>query len=104
MKNFVQPGKQITIPAPEAITSGQVVTLGGLVGIAAGSAAVGETVDVVLEGVFSVPKVSANVFSVGATVYVNSGGLATSTVGITLGHAIEVAVNGAAAVKVRLSN
>lgn len=107
MKNFIAPGRNISIPAAADTASGDVVVAGALVGIAAGAALSGATLDVALEGIYAVSKVSAETFAVGALVYFNtSTKLATSTVGSNpvLGHAIEAAGNGAAAVKVRLKN
>lgn len=65
-KNFVQPGATIDHVATAAIVSGQVVVLKHLIGVALGNAAIGQSVAVAIEGVFSgLPKVSAAVFVVG---------------------------------------
>lgn len=64
-KNFVQPGATIDIVAAGTLVSGQVIALGGTIGIVLGNAVAGESVAVALEGVFTVPKVSAAVFVVG---------------------------------------
>lgn len=63
--NFVQDGKVIDFTAAGTITSGQVVPLQHAVGIALGDAVSGETVAVAIEGVFTVPKVSAAVIAAG---------------------------------------
>ena len=52
--NFIQPGDCLTIPAPAAVASGGVVIAGTIVGIAAGDAESGESVDVVDYGSFPV--------------------------------------------------
>lgn len=109
MRNFIQPGNTITIPAGANYASGEVVVAGELVGIASGAAVSGSTVDVSLVGVYSVAKVSANTFSVGSAVHYDAGDkLATSDADSgankLLGHAVEAAGNGAASVKVRLAN
>jgi len=39
MKNFVQPGKTITLTAPYAVTSGDGLLVGSVFGVAAGTAA-----------------------------------------------------------------
>jgi predicted RecA/RadA family phage recombinase len=105
MKNYIQPGKTVTLPAPAATASGDVVTIGSLTGIAAGDAATGEPLDLTLEGVFDLPKVAANDFAVGAPVYWNSGSaLATTTASgnARIGTAVAAAAASTAAVPVRL--
>lgn len=80
MKNYVQKGDTLTIPAPAAVVSGFPVISGAIVGIASGGAASGAPVDVATVGVFELPKVAANAFAVGAVVYWDAGvDLATST-------------------------
>lgn len=104
--NYVQPGSTITIPAPADLASGDVVIAGGIIGIAAGNAAAGESVDVLTGGVFDLAKVGANNFTLGATVYWDStAGLCTTTSSGNTKIGIAVAVAGAstASVKVRLS-
>jgi predicted RecA/RadA family phage recombinase len=54
--NFVQPGNVLTIPAPADVLGGGVVIAGGIKGIAAGDADSGETVDVHVGGVWSLPR------------------------------------------------
>lgn len=106
MKNFIQPGESLTIPAPAAVLSGGVVIAGSIVGIAHGDAAEGERVDVRCRGVFELPKVAANAFALGAAVYWSAGdGLATSTASgnTRIGTAVEAAASGSASAKVRLS-
>ena len=51
MKNFVQAGSTLTIPAPHAVASGDVVLAGNIIGIANGAAASGADVDVTTTGV-----------------------------------------------------
>ena len=63
--NFVQPGDTLTIPAPADVLSGGVVIAGTIVGIAAGDADSGDTVDVHVTGVFTLPKVGADAFTLG---------------------------------------
>src|SRR5690606_35118552 len=69
MKNFVQPGNRITVPAPAPVKGGEVVIIGELAGIAFGDAAAGEPVDLALNGVFDLPKVAADAITVGDAVY-----------------------------------
>ncbi|AMY70911.1 DUF2190 family protein [Frigidibacter mobilis] len=107
MKNYIQPGTNLTFSAPAAVASGGVVIAGEIKGIAAGDAAIGEDVDVVTVGVFGLPKVAADAFAVGAVVYWDStAGLATSTAtdNTKLGVAVAVAAASTATVEVRLSD
>ncbi len=69
MRNYIQPGVNLTLPAPAAVVSGEVVVIGDLHGVAAGDAAVGADLDLVTEGVFELPKVSTDLFSIGDPVY-----------------------------------
>ncbi len=104
--NFVQPGNVITIPAPAAIDSGAVVIVGSIIGVAAGGAASGADLDLHTGGVWYLPKVSADVFTLGAVVYwdaVASLATVTATDNIKIGVAVAAAGNGDATVKVRLS-
>jgi len=69
MKNYVQEGKTITVTAPAAVTSGQFITVGAIRGVAAFDAAQGEPVEVVSEGVFTLPKVAADNIAAGDLLY-----------------------------------
>lgn len=105
MKNYIQPGKTVTILAPADVASGGVVVAGNLVGIAAGAALSGASVDVALEGVFSIPKVEADAFALGGVVFFNTStklATVTATGNTRLGIAIGAASNPSAAVKVRI--
>lgn len=106
MKNFVQPGDTLTIPAPVAVLSGDPVIAGDIKGIACCDAAGDAPVDVKCSGVFTLPKVAANAFVLGAKVYWAAGTkLATSTASgnMLLGVAVADAPATAATVNIRLS-
>lgn len=106
MKNFVQPGDTITIPAPATVLSGEPVIMGDIRGIASGDAATGAPVDVKTSGVFGLPKVSVNAFTLGGKVYWDAATkLATTTASgnTLLGIAVAEAGAGTATVRVRLS-
>lgn len=106
MKNFVQAGSNLTIPTPHAVTAGHGVKLGGIFGVAVGSAASGSTVDIATFGVYDLAKVTAETFAIGAAVYWDdSEGLVTSTAtdNTKIGVAVAVAGNPSASVKVRLN-
>lgn len=106
MRNYVQRGDTLTIPATAAVLSGDVVIAGEIKGIAAGHAASGESVDVQTSGVFDLPKVAATAFALGAVVHWDStAGLATTTASgnTRLGVAVEAAAASTATVRVRLT-
>lgn len=106
MKNWVQNGNVITVPAPSGgATSGGGVLVGSLFGIAAFSAAEGEPVEIGTTGVVRLPKLASAVLTVGARVswdvaakLVNAPGSGRAPIGT----AIEPAGNGATTVAVRL--
>ena len=104
--NYIQPGRILTIPAPEAVASGGVVIAGEIVGIAQGDALAAAPVDVEVEGVWELPKVAADAFELGAAVYWDEAvelATATATDNTRLGVAVEAAAVDGATVKVRLS-
>ena len=69
MKNHIQKGDVITVPAPAGGTvSGEGVIVGNIFGIAAYAAAVGEPVELATPGVYQLPKATAAVLTVGAGV------------------------------------
>jgi predicted RecA/RadA family phage recombinase len=68
MRNSIQPGDTLTIPAPADVLSGGVVIAGNLKGIAATDAASGAPVAVGVRGVFDLPK-AAVAFTLGSAVY-----------------------------------
>ena len=106
MRNFVQNGVNLTLPAPAIVASGGVVIVGSIVGIAAESAAIGEDLDIVTEGVFTLPKVSALAIAIGDKVYWDStAGLVTKTASgnTLLGAAVAAAANPSGTVAVRLN-
>jgi predicted RecA/RadA family phage recombinase len=73
MKNFVQEGNTITVTAPATVTSGQLVVVGSISGVAAFDAASGADVEVAVEGVFELPKVTTDVIAQGDRLYWDSG-------------------------------
>lgn len=104
MKNYIQAGVNLTIPAPAAVSSGAVVIVGGIIGVAAAGAAAGESVDVVTEGVFELSK-AAEAFAVGDSVYwdaTNKLATSTATGNTKIGVATEVAAAGDATACVKL--
>lgn len=105
MKNFVQKGNSINIVATVAIASGAIVEVGAMAGISSGKYAIGETAVINLCGVYEVPKIAGAV-TVGAKLYSNASGSATTTVGtnVFLGYAFSAQASGDATVLVKLAS
>ncbi|MRN66551.1 capsid cement protein [Brucella sp. 10RB9213] len=106
MKNYIQPGDTVTVPAPADVKSGDLVVVGDLFGIAQFSAKAGEDVEIATKGVFALPKVSAQAWAVGAKVYYVAAdkNISTAASGNTfIGHATEAAANPSDFGAVRLS-
>jgi predicted RecA/RadA family phage recombinase len=106
MKNFIQPGDTITVPAPADVTSGSLVLVGVLFGIAAFDAKSGEDVEISTKGVFELPKTSAQAWTVGAAIYWDNTAKAATTTATSntfIGHAVAAAANPSDIGKVRLS-
>lgn len=106
MKNFVQPGDTITVPAPVGGTvTGKICIIGSLIGVASVTAEAGVDVALATEGVFEYAKTSALAIAVGDKVYYEAAGnlLNKTDVGNTLvGIAVEAAANPSATVKFKL--
>lgn len=106
MRNHVQPGRTLTLPAPADVKSGEGVIVGSIFGVANGDALTGEPVDLDVEGVFDLPKVSALAIAPGDKVYWIAADKAVSktAAGNTLiGVATTAAANPSASVNVRLN-
>jgi predicted RecA/RadA family phage recombinase len=69
MKNFVQPGKVLTLTAPAAITGGNGYKIGDIFGVAQASVANGAQVELVTEGVFALPKAATITPAQGVKLY-----------------------------------
>jgi len=106
VKNYIQPGKVVTVPAPYDVTSGDGALVGALFGIASTNAASGDDVEIETCGVFEIKKTSAQAWTVGAKVYWdNTNKVATTTAsGNTLiGAAVQAAANPSETGVVRLN-
>lgn len=104
MKNFVQKGENLTLTASAAISSGDVVIVGRIHGVAAGDAAEGDLVDVATAGVFELPK-GSEAFDAGDAVYfdaTNKVVTSTATSNTEIGHVVEAAGTDASTVSVKL--
>jgi predicted RecA/RadA family phage recombinase len=105
MKNYIQPGVNLTLPAPYNLISGDPAKVGEIFGVASQDAPIGNNVDLVTEGVFTLTKVAANAFTIGAKAYWDdTARLITSTASgnMLVGVAVEAAIAGNATVAVKL--
>jgi predicted RecA/RadA family phage recombinase len=92
------------VAAPAAVNSGDIVIVGKLVGVATNTAAIGIPVAVKLTGVFELPKVSAEAWTVGAPINWLVGPKQASTgAGALIGYASEPAANPSSVGRVRLN-
>lgn len=106
MKNFVQEGEVLnyTVPNATSITSGDIVVVGDLVGVAAKSGEAEDKIAVNLEGVFELPKV-AGALTQGQKVYVVNGEITADDDNggnVFAGWAFEAAENAAETALVKL--
>ena len=69
MKNFVQPGENVTVPAPADTASGDLVLLGAMFGVAVHNAGAGEPVTVKTGGIFDLPAIVAEDWGAGVKLY-----------------------------------
>ena len=81
MKNFVARGDTLnwTNTTGADVASGEAVLAGGILGVAAGDIADTEQGVLNLGGVYALPKVASQAWTVGAKIYWTSGGNATTT-------------------------
>lgn len=99
MKNFISQGHTLTFTAAAAYTSGQGVLLGSIFGVAAGDIANGAKGVINLVGVYTLPKVGSQAWSVGAAIYWDSAEAECTTVAednVLIGAAMEAVGSGAA--------
>lgn len=104
MKNYIQPGETVTLPAPVDVKSGDGVHVGSLFGVAAYDATTGTDVEVALEGVFELPK-AAVAITVGAPLYWTGTACDPAVVvgQALIGAAVAAAGSSATIVRVRLN-
>lgn len=69
MKNYVQEGNIITVPAPYDVASGAGALVGTLFGVAQTAAASGAAVPLVVRGVFTLAKAASQAWTAGAAIY-----------------------------------
>jgi predicted RecA/RadA family phage recombinase len=106
-KNYVQPGKTVTVVAPYDVLSGAGVKVGSLFGIAQHDAVSGAEVEIDTQGVWDIAKVSAQAWaSVGLPIYWdNTDKVCTTTASTNLciGLNLATAANPSATGRVRLN-
>ena len=107
MKNFVQPGNAITVPAPTGgVSAGDGVLVGSLFGVAACDAAEAADVEIATVGVFDLAKDTATVIAQGAAVYwdaTNKEVTGDEEGNALIGAAVAAAGSGSVVVRVRLN-
>ncbi|SDE33999.1 DUF2190 family protein [Rhodobacter capsulatus] len=107
MKNYLHSGDVLSVPTPAAVSSGGVVIVGQIKGIAVTDAASGALVAVQTRGVFTLPKEAALAVTLGAAIYWDATpgpGVATTTASgnPALGFATAAADAAAATVEVKI--
>lgn len=107
MKNSIQEGSHLTIPAPATVASGVGVVAGVLFGVSIHAASSGADLTIATEGVFELAKTSAQAWTVGQAIYfVPGSGLcttATTTGNLFIGCAAAAAINPSSTGFVRLN-
>ena len=69
MKNYLQLGDNLTLPAPYAVASGTPALIGAVFGVASTDAAQGDDCAFVRIGVFVLPKPGSQAWSAGQKLY-----------------------------------
>lgn len=99
MRNFVQPGSVVRVPAPAAVVSGQGIVVGDLFGVATSDAASGAELELMVTGCFRLPATGG---SAGAKAFW-SGTAATTDdaegANLAIGHFLGAAVDGKAVIR-----
>lgn len=107
MKNYIQRGTSLTLAALAAVSSGELVVQGVIAGIAGTDAAVGDNVEVHVEGCYSLPKVAAEAWAAGDAIYADPDALVCSNTPedgfVLIGAAIAPAANPSPVGDVRLN-
>lgn len=107
-QNFIAPGEVLDVVAAAAITSGAPVKVGNIIGVALGTAAIGQTVSVSICGAFSgLAKETGAAWAVGDTLYwdaTNSRFTKTSSGNTFAGYAYAAALSADATGSVLLSH
>lgn len=105
MKNFIQAGENLTLPAPYTVQSGEAALIGSIFGVASTDAAITEETAFVTTGVFSLPKEAVDDVSIGEALYWDDSNRNVTVVdtGFRVGVAVSNAAGGVSSVSVRLN-
>jgi len=106
VRNFVQPGQYgLTVTAPAAgVTSGELVIIKALVGVAAYDAAAGASVEIATEGIYDLAKNAPDAFNPGDVAKVAAGSNIIAVAGtLGIGWVTQASAAGAATVRVKLT-
>jgi predicted RecA/RadA family phage recombinase len=106
MKNFIQDGDTVSVPAPYDVNSGDGALVGSLFGVAVTDALTGAHVQLKTCGVVTLPKTTGQAWTVGARLYWNdtTRKCSTAATGNTLvGVALAAAASGDESGAVRLN-
>jgi predicted RecA/RadA family phage recombinase len=107
MKNYIQPGDYgLPIIAPAALTGGELVVLGAIIGVASCDAAAGASVAIAVEGVYDLAKTPADAMAQGDTAKVTvTGNIGTVAVAgtVSIGWVVQAAAAGSTTARVRLT-
>jgi predicted RecA/RadA family phage recombinase len=79
MQNYVQKGNTLTVAAPNALTSGQGCQVGNIFGVATNNQGIGDSTELVVEGVFDLAKDTSTFNSGDKVFWNNTTQLATSS-------------------------
>jgi len=104
-KNYIQPGRVVTLTAPYQRNSGEGALVGAIFGVAMQTVANGVAGEFALRGVFDLAKASGAITQ-GALVYwdnTNKNVTTTSTSNTRIGFALVAAASGDATVRVCLN-
>ena len=108
MKNFIQPGDNLTVTAPvTGIASGTAILIGNLFGVAAVSAPPGGSFEISVEGDFDLPKAANVAFALGDKACWDSlaSDIAQPSAGLPwVGVVTQAALASASLVRVRLNH
>lgn len=105
MKNFVQEGKVLTHVLAAAVESGEPVVLAAGIGVATGKGEIGDSAELLMEGVVKLPKKAATSMAFGAKVAWDStpGEITTTLVdGVPCGYVSKAAGASDTTVEVKL--
>lgn len=104
--NYIQEGDTLVLAAPYDRLSGEGALIGSLFGVALATVASGANGTFTTQGVFQLPKTSAQAWTVGAKIYwdnTNKECTTTATSNTLIGCAVEAAANPSATGIVRLN-